>query len=454
MDMADKPIDEQKQEETYLNLASRQFRGLIGWGRRMTRDAQYRRSVPRRFAGFVRFAGRRFSQDQCFYTAAGLSFYTLLALVPLMAVVFSIITAFPIFDQWVQQIQDFIFENFVPTAGEVIQDYVNNFVNQASRLTVAGSVFLIVSALLLMNNIERAFNNIWRINKPRGPVSRFLIYWTALTVGPLLIGASLAMTSYLLSLPFISDAADQLGFRTRMLGMLPFLVAMVAFSLGYMAIPNRVVSWRHALIGGLLAAVLFEVAKRSFGAYVTNFPAYEQIYGAFATVPMFLIWIYLSWLVILLGATVTAAMNTWEYDAEGHGWPESLRFLLLLRLVGHLLDAQRKGAGLTTRELHQLEPEATEDQLVEILHNLYRHNILRRSDDEAWLVAPAPGDISLRRLYVTGRYRLPESRIRPPSGKSSKPWYAALDHTLEQLRQQFADTLETNLECALNREQK
>ena len=452
MDMAEQPIDEQKQEETYLNLASRQFRGLIGWSRRLARDVEYRRSLPRRFFGFVRFAARRFSQDNCFYTAAGLSFYTLLALVPLMAVVFSIITAFPIFDQWVQQIQDFIFDNFVPTAGEIIQDYVNEFVAQASRLTAAGSIFLIVSALLLVNNIERAFNAIWRINKPRGPVNRFLIYWTALTVGPLLIGASLAMTSYLLSLPYVSEAADQLGFRTRVLSMLPFLVAMVAFSLSYLAIPNRVVSWRHALIGGALAALLFELAKYGFGAYVTNFPAYEQIYGAFATVPMFLIWLYVSWLVILLGATITAALNTWEYDAEGQGWPDSLRFLLLLRLIGHLLDAQRKGRGLTTLQLHQLEPEAAEDQLVEILHNLYQHDILRRSEDETWLVAPAPGDISLKSLYVTGQYRLPESRMRAPHGKSSKPWYPSLDDTLEQLRQRFADTLETDLDEALKRQ--
>lgn len=419
--------------------------GLFAWLRRCRDSAEYRRSLPQRLINFLRFIGQRFNQDNCFYTAAGLSFYTLLALVPLMAVVFSIITAFPIFDQWVQQIQDFVFDNFVPTAGEIIQDYVNGFVEQASKLTIAGSMFLIVTALLLMNSIERAFNHIWRINTPRGPVSRFLIYWTALTVGPLLIGVSLAMTSYLLSLPFISEAADQLGFRARLLIMLPFLVAVIAFSLGYTAIPNRGVNWRHALLGGTLAAVLFEIAKRGFGAYVTNFPAYEQIYGAFATVPMFLIWIYLSWLVILLGATVTAALNSWEYDNESHGWPESLTFLLLLRLLGHLAHSQEHRRALTTRELHKLEPAASDDQIAEVLHNLQDQGVLHRTEDDAWLIAPAPESLSLTQLYRSGRYRLPDSRQRVPEGRDACAWYEALENAVSRLQDDLGRHLSPSL---------
>ncbi len=250
----------------------------------------------------------QFERDDNFRVAGVLSYTTLLALVPLLAVVLGVVSAFPAFAEWSERVQDFLFSQFVPAAGATVQQYVRQFVGNARVLTGPGALFLVLTALLLMSSIEAALNRIWQVTAPRRWRSRILVYWAMLTLGPLLLGGSLALTSAL------GPAEDGWwsGPLAWLTGWLPFLVAFIGFGILFVVVPNRAVPWRAGFAGALVAALLFEGAKLAFVWYVTTFPTYEKLYGALAVVPIFLVWIYLTWTVILIGAGISAALASYR----------------------------------------------------------------------------------------------------------------------------------------------
>ncbi len=206
--------------------------------------------------------------------AAALTYTTLLSLVPLMTVMLAVLSAFPVADRVNEIIQDFVFKNFVPTSGELLQQYLLEFSAKASSLTGTGAVFLVIVALMMMATIDRALNVIWEVQAKRSFASKFLIYWAVLSFGPVLIGASVLVTSYLVSLPILSEAASS-GMGRSLLGLTPVSASALAFTMMYAVVPNRRVRMGHALIGGIFAAVLFEMAKRGFAFYITQFPTYR-----------------------------------------------------------------------------------------------------------------------------------------------------------------------------------
>ena len=195
--------------------------------------------LKRLIVGFVRLLFMRFGEDHGMAHAASLTYATLLALVPLMTVSLALLSAFPISGQVAGLIQNFIFENFVPASGEVVQAYLQQFSEKAGRLSGAGFVFLIFVALMLMAEIDRALNTIWRVRKKRGPVAKFVVYWSILSLGPLLMGGSVVVTSYLISLPTLSGAVETIGMADRLLGITPLMASGVAFTLLYTVVPNR-----------------------------------------------------------------------------------------------------------------------------------------------------------------------------------------------------------------------
>lgn len=391
-------------------------------------------------SAFFGYLWQRFSEDNCLQAAGLLSYNTLLALVPLTAVALSIVSAFPVFDQWSASIQDFIFENFVPAAGRIVQEHVNEFAAKASKLTAPGTVFLVFTALWLMGNIERAINRIWRVRNPRRWISKFMVYWAVLTLSPLLIGASLAITSYVVSLPVLSDTAAAAGLRQLLFLITPFLASGAAFTLLYLVVPNRPVRFLHALAGGMLAAVLFELAKRGFAAYLIHFPVYEAIYGALAVIPIFLFWIYVSWAIILLGVVFSAALHHFRRPAMGRPWTPRNRFQLAFRLVGHLYSAQQAGKGLNMRDLLRLERRAEEDNMLTLLDALVAGRLVRRSDRGEWLLARDPGRIRLLDVYRICRTYLPSA---PEELVKGDAWDDRLREALEHVG--------SNLEKALGR---
>ncbi|PLY14312.1 MAG: hypothetical protein C0631_11685 [Sedimenticola sp.] len=358
---------------------------------------------------FLRLLVVRFFQDQGLPNAAALTFTTLLSLVPLMTVVLAIFTAFPISERVADQLQDFIFENFVPASSEVLQEHLLNFSSKASRLTGTGFVFLVVVALMLMANIDRAFNTIWRVRRKRSGLSMFIVYWSILSLGPLLIGLSVAATSYLVSMPLFTDVQDSYGLGSGLLAVTPMLASAIAFTLLYAVVPNRRVPVWHALAGGVLAAILFEVAKRGFAFYITQFPTYEAIYGALAVIPIFLVWIYLSWVVTLLGAEFTYCLGIFRDD---HWHAEQQRggtLLLAIKLLELLWKAQKRGDSLSSYSLSRSLAHIPEERIDNLLWDLQAAHLVLRTEEGDWALARDLSDVSLWDLYRSRTFSLPDA---------------------------------------------
>ena len=363
-----------------------------------------------RVGRFLRLLAYRFVEDGGLHHTASLTYTTLLSLVPLMTVSLAILSAFPVSGRLAEEVQNFLFENFVPASGEVIRDYLAEFAGKASRLSGAGTVFLVIVAVMMMGNIDRAFNTIWQVRRKRSALSMFMVYWAILSLGPIFIGISVALTSYLVSMPLLTDAAETLGIgRSGLLGLMPVLASAVAFTLLYMLVPNRNVYLRHAVAGGVLAAFLFELAKRGFALYVTAFPTYEAIYGALAAIPVFLIWVYLSWLITLLGAEFTYCLgiyrDEWHPERGAHG--DAL--LLAYRLLSRLWRAQKEGDAVSMRKLLKQEPGHSEIDLETVLLRLARSRLVLRTERGYWALARDLDDISFLDLVRSGGFVLPES---------------------------------------------
>ncbi|QIZ78318.1 virulence factor BrkB family protein [Ferrimonas lipolytica] len=260
----------------------------------------------RKSLGFVVYVGKRCHNHGLQITAGHLAYVTLLSIVPMVSVGLAVFSAFPGFAGTRAKLEGFVFNNFIPAAGDVVQQYMGQFVDNASKMTAVGILSLAVIAILLIANIDKSLNRIFAIKEARRWVFSFSLYWMILTMGPILIGASLAMTTYVLSLQMFADP-NVSTLSTMLLSKLPFLLSVVAFTLLYLLVPNTQVRLLHAAAGGAIAALLFEAGKKGFAWYVTTFPSYEAIYGALAVIPILFVWIYLSWLIVLFGATVTAA---------------------------------------------------------------------------------------------------------------------------------------------------
>ena len=243
---------------------------------------------------FILHVADRFMADECQTRAAALTFNALLATVPLVAVSFAIFSAFPAFARMQGEVQAFVFENFVPEIGAVVQEYVQDFASKTGELTAVGVLFLIVTSVMLLSTISRAFNQIWRVKPRRSLVMRMLVFWAVLTLGPLLFGASLTLSSYLFAVTRAAGGQDFSGPLTTLASLAPLLLQVAGFSLLYAVMPDFPVRRRDALMGGLVAGILFEVLKKGFAWYVASVPTYQTIYGALATFPIFLIWTYLS----------------------------------------------------------------------------------------------------------------------------------------------------------------
>jgi membrane protein len=271
-----------------------------------------------RVAWFARHFWHRFLDDRCFESAGALAYTTMFALVPFSAVVLAVLSAFPVFDHWTSRLVDFVFSNFVPSSARAIEQYLRDSAESARQLPASGITALLVSLLLTMWSVEQAFNRIWRVHSPRPRLTRFLIYWTALTLGSLVMVSALATTSALFSLPALAGVEVR-DFSGRLLLALPTVLELVGFTLAYWLIPHRKVPRRYALAGGVLATLMFEGLKWGFAIYLRN-ASFEQLYGALAVVPIFLIWIYSSWLAVLLGASFAASLSSLRFSRHNHPW--------------------------------------------------------------------------------------------------------------------------------------
>jgi len=315
--------------------------------------------------------------------------------------------------------------DFVPASGDQIQSYLVVFLDSVGRLTLTGTLFLIVTALLLMIRIERAFNLIWRVPAARSIGKKVMVYWAVLTLGPLALGAALALSAQ----PFFEQLAEGAASHSnwRVIGI--FCLSWFAFTLMFWLVPNRHVRLTHALTGAFLSAVLFALAKKAFVAFVAN-ASFNVIYGALATIPIFLFWIYLVWTVILLGATLAASLTTFNDRRVDWGWPRKWRFLLTYRLVGYLWKAQLEGRAIPSEELLQSLEGVTEPVLSEQLELLFETGYANRTEDGEWLLCRDLENVSLLNLYQAGKFYLPVGE--PPEIPSECEWDAAFFRAISE----------------------
>jgi membrane protein len=307
-----------------------------------------------------------------------------------------------------------------------VQQYLSGFSENARKLTVTGLAVLVVIALMLMATIDDALNTIWRVSNRRSPVARFLLYWAMITLGPVLVGAGLVATSYILSLPSMTGMEGSPEIERRLLSVLPFLTTTAAFSLLYQFVPNCHVRFRHALIGGVTAGVLFELAKYGFGIYVKS-TSTEAIYGAIAIIPLFLVWIYTSWVIVLLGAHITFCIAEFRLQDERAGrFEDRWNFADAFKLVCALWHAQREGQALSPKNLRRLGLRMSQQYANEILDHLLRARWVERTADGGWILSRDLDDVTLFDLHKVIPRRLP---LEGTDG-GEDPWLRELDRIL------------------------
>lgn len=249
----------------------------------------------------------RMDQDRLTMVAGHLAYVSLLSLVPLITVIFALFAAFPMFSEVSVQLKSFVFQNFVPAAGDTIQMYLEQFVANSNKMTAVGICGLIVTALLLIGSIDNALNHIWRTEKKRPTMYSFAVYWMILTLGPILAGGSMAISSIIFSQSWLGNDFNTMF--ERALRVFPLILSFATFWLVYSIVPNVRVPAKDAAIGAIVAALLFELGKKAFSLYVVMFPSYQLIYGVLAVIPILFLWVYFSWCIVLFGAEVTVSFH-------------------------------------------------------------------------------------------------------------------------------------------------
>ncbi|MFL9881458.1 YihY family inner membrane protein [Paraburkholderia agricolaris] len=353
----------------------------------------------------AQFAAKRSSEDRIPQVAGSLTFTTMLALVPLATVAFALFTAFPIFSSFQMSLQIFLADHLMPAQlNSQIFNYLNQFASKAKGLTTIGMIFLFVTAVMTMMTVESAFNVIWRVRKARPIAQRILVYWAIITLGPVLIGVSLSMSSYLFTRSMAFTAAQHIPpvIDWALTGAVLPLTAL-AFTMLYVFLPNCRVEWRDAVIGGVAAAIAFELAKRGFGYYVRRIPTYTAVYGAFAAVPLFLLWMYLCWFIALAGAMIASALPAIRIGQFHRPTFEGSDLFDSLELLARLSEAREAGKrGYTLQELSRMLRREM-DTTVNLLQKLEEIEwIVRLQEDGTrphFLLLANPAQITVERLF-------------------------------------------------------
>jgi len=356
-------------------------------------------------ANFVVLVYRRFKEERCFQLCGSLTFTTLLALVPLITIMLTVVTAFPVFNEIVEVLRGFVTTNLVPEASSnLISVYMQQFSDNAARLTALGIVLLAVTSIMLMLTIDRAFNTIWRVKRPRPLIQRVLIYWSVLTIGPLLVGGSLSLTSWLVTQSMgLGKQAPEM--TIAVLRLVPLILTSVAFGFLYRTVPNRQVTVLDAAVGGIIAAFAFEAMKIGFGHFVARIATYKLVYGTFASLPIFLMWIYLSWVVVVFASVITAVLPYWRTGGVLLKQPPGAQFVEAVEILKMLYRAYADGRVLNLQQLRMAVKLSWEDAET-ILDKLVAAGWVAKLQGNGWVLARDAGVIRVGdvfRMFVFGR---------------------------------------------------
>ena len=299
--------------------------------------------------------GARFREDRMSLTASSLTFTTSIALVPFLTVALAVFTVFPMFSELQTALETWLVKSLIPdTISRSVLGYLTQFSGQASKLGIAGLAVLLVTAIAMILTIDRTLNSIWRVRKPRPLAQRVLIYWAAITLGPLVLAASLAVTSYVVSASSGLVGAMPMSVRF-LLDVAQFLLVAGGRAALYRYVPNTDVKWAHAFAGGLFVAAGLDIAKKLIGFYLSAVPSYAMVYGAFAALPILLVWIYVSWVIVLMGAVIAAYLPSLMAGVSRRGSAHGWQFQLAVETLQHLSQARNTAhIGISASQLAEL----------------------------------------------------------------------------------------------------
>jgi membrane protein len=345
----------------------------------------------------VRLIAARFSQDRCAQMAASLTFTTLLALVPIVIIALTLFSAFPLFADFSEAVKKFFAVNMMPeTGGKLVTFYYEQFAESAGLLAALAIVFIGATAIMMMLTIDHALNTIWRVSRPRPLMQRVLIYWLVLTVGPLLVGGSLSLTTWLVAIS-VGYATSVSGIGLAALKVTPILLTAPAFTFLFRVVPNRYVPMRHAIIGGVVSALAFESMNSFFAIYLAHFPSYKLVYGAFAAFPVLLLWVYLSWIAVLLGAVVTSSLSHWRSSDRQQPDPMSQLYYALCMM--RMMDKGLRSGTVQTLPVFCEKLHVGFDYLEQILAKLSRANLVSKLAGQGWSMVRSPELVKLSELH-------------------------------------------------------
>ncbi len=381
----------------------------------------------------------RLLEDRLTTKAAALTFVSLFALVPLLTVTLSIASALPAAGNIEEKLSDFLLQFLLPESSNQVVQYLSTFISQARSLTLVGVAILVVTAVLMLRNVELALNEIWQNRVNRRPLQSVLLYWTVLSLGPLAIALGLGTRAYLFAAANEWGGLNVLGIGPALIGLLPFIMSTVGITCLYVLVPNCQVPWRHALAGGVFAAVTFTIARALFTTVMSQ-SSYTLVYGAFASAPLFLLWIYVTWIIVLAGAVLTHGLSAHQ-SSEQESTPLLIKALDSLYLFW---IAQRDGRALSDLDVigtNEWSPAAIDaNSWRHIRDRLSEVNILQRSDRGHYLLSRDLHSVSLGDLAQILRAE-PVYQLTDPG----PPWRQTATALLAQQREQEAQGLATPL---------
>lgn len=400
---------------------------------------------PRLLGEFLALFARQFRDSGSKQSAAALTYTTLFAIVPMMTVAFAILAALPALRERSVEIQRWVFEYFAPSVGDDVLAQLGEFSRQAGNLTGIGIIFLVVTSVLMLRNVEQNLNNIWHIRTPRKGTTSLLMYWAVLTLGPLCLGAALGLSSYLTSVKLLTGAVGYIGGAAFWLSLLPFFAMTALMATIYIIVPNCYVPWKQGLLGAAVAALLFELAKAGFALFIRLSPSYSVIYGAFAAVPLFLLWVYISWIIFLGGAVLVHSLVIFEEHRK-----QAPRLQSLLRLLAVLREKQQQGSELKPSDVQAVLRRAGALRWDDFRNLLMDAGLMQRTVDDGFVLVRDLSTLTLGELVALLPWPLVESLA--VSDERVAPWEKELARRCQAARAGMDEPLQISLAALLDQQ--
>ena len=395
--------------------------------------------LHQRWFQFLRFLTRHFFEDNCQQKAASLTYTTMLSIVPILTVLLMILSSVPALASVRAQIYEVIYSNLLPKSSMQVSEYINSFAEKSSNLTIIGAMILFFTTIMTLTTIERAFNQIWRVENRSGGLKSMLRYWTIVTMGPLVLGTAFIASSAVQSLSFLNRQIAGYGIDWSFwVQAVSIGITLAGFVGMYWFIPKARVPAKNAAIAGIFVAIVFELMKTLFGNVMANFTSYEAIYGAFAALPIFLLWIYLSWNLILLGVEISYTLTIFETEEVYPRHPLlSLLDMLNLAYTHHL-----KGEAVSEQSLRNVLGRKELPKWYTYINYLQDCNLITMTEDNDYVLKKDLSKMTLWDFYRTLPYPLPiKDELDEMTWEDQKPWLSLLvdrfEHTEAYAKQQL-----------------